>query len=112
MDRDQFIAAYESLFPKAEYAPDFQTVLAYGAGVVMEKIIEQANSTDAEAMKKAALELNNKLTVIAGPYEINETGLQLQMPWVVVQRMPGGEVSAVWPKDAATAEPAVNPAAK
>lgn len=112
MNREEFVAAYEALFPKAEYAPDFQTVLAYGAGVVMEKIIEEAKSTDAAALKQAALDLSKKLTVVAGPYEIDETGKQLQMPWVVVQRLPGNEIAAVWPKDAATAEPVANPAAK
>lgn len=103
-DRAQFVTAYEALFPNAEYAPDFQTVLAYGAGVVMEKIIEKAGSLDAAAMKKAALELNNQLTVLAGPYEIAETGMQKQMPWVVVQRLPGNKIVSVWPKEAATAE--------
>jgi len=108
-DRETFTKAYNRVFPKAEYAPDFQTVLAYGAGVVLEKIIETAGSTDAAAMKKAALALNGKLTVVAGPYEIDETGMQLAMPWVVVERMPGNKVVAVWPKSAATAEPVLMP---
>ncbi len=109
MNREEFITAYNTLFPDVEYAPDFQTVLAYGAGVVLEKIIEKADSLDPAAMKHAALDLSNQLTVLAGPYEIDETGLQKQMPWVVVQRRPGNEVVSVWPEDAASAEPMLTP---
>lgn len=109
-DRETFTKAYNRVFPKAEYAPDFQTVLAYGAGVVLEKVIEGAGSTDAAAMKKAALALNGKLTVVAGPYEIDDTGLQLGMPWVVVERMPGNKVVSVWPESAATAKAVLMPA--
>ena len=106
LNREQFDEAYKRLFPKAEYAPDFQTALAYGAGVVAEKIIEKAGSTDAAALKKAAMELSGKLTVMAGPYEIDETGKQLQMPFPVVQAQPGKGMVAVWPPSVATAQPA------
>jgi branched-chain amino acid transport system substrate-binding protein len=108
-DREQFIAAYDSAFPNEEYAPDFQTVLAYGAGVVMEKIIEKANSLEPAAMKQAALDLNDSLTVLAGPYRIDETGMQLGMPWVVVQRLPGNKIVSVWPEAAATDKPIPTP---
>lgn len=105
MNREQFAAAYTKQFPNAEFAPDFQTALAYGAGVVTEEIIKKANSTDPQKMKQAALELSDKLTVLAGPYAIDERGLQLKMPFPVVQIQPGKGMVALYPKDVATEKP-------
>lgn len=105
LDRDQFIEAYERMFPDTEYEADFQTVLAYGAGVIAGEIIEKANSTDAAKLKAAALELSGELTVLAGPYAIDETGKQLKMPWPMVQLQPGKGMVTVWPSEVAVAEP-------
>lgn len=105
LDREHFAKAYERLFPKAEFAPDFQTALAYGAGVVTEAIIQKAQSTDPARMKQAALDLSGKLTVMAGPYEINEHGKQLQMPFPVVQLQPGKGMVPLYPADVATGKP-------
>ncbi|MEI2417447.1 amino acid ABC transporter substrate-binding protein [Orrella sp. JC864] len=105
MNREQFAQAYDRLFPKAEFAPDFQTALAYGAGVVAEEIIKKAQSTDPARMKQAALDLSGKLTVMAGPYEINEQGKQLQMPFPVVQLQPGKGMVPLYPADVATGKP-------
>lgn len=105
LTRAQFDEAYKRLFPNAAYAPDFQTALAYGAAVVTEKILEKAGSTEAAALKKAAMDLSGKLTVMAGPYEIDETGKQLQMPFPVVQGQPGKGLVAVWPPAVATEKP-------
>ena len=81
LTREQFATSYDRLFPKAEFPPDFQTALAYGAGALTEEIVKQAGNTDAAALKKASLDLSGKLTVMAGPYAIDETGKQLQMPF-------------------------------
>ncbi len=109
-NRAQFLEAYERLFPNANYEPDFQTVLAYGAGPIVEKIIQKAGSfTDAQAMKQAALELSNNLTVLAGPYAIDDTGKQLEMSWPALQHQPGAGLMAVWPDDVANAK-AIYPA--
>lgn len=105
LSREEFEKAYQRLFPNAAYAPDFQTALAYGAAAVTEKIIEKAGSTDTAALKKAAMDLSGKVTVMAGPYEIDETGKQLQMPFPVVQTQPGKGMVAVWPEDVANAKP-------
>lgn len=103
LDRAQFLDAYKRLFPNVTYAPDFQTALAYGAAVILEKVIEKAGTTDAEKLKTAALALSGKLTVLAGPYKIDDAGRQLGMPFVVVQNQKDG-VKAIYPKEAATAE--------
>ncbi|QYX58305.1 amino acid ABC transporter substrate-binding protein [Roseovarius sp. SCSIO 43702] len=105
MGRDGFLAAYERLFPDVSYEPDFQTVLAYGAGVIAGEILENAESLDADALKAAAMELSGELTVLAGPYAIDETGKQLKMPFPVVQLQPGGGMETVWPPEVAVAEP-------
>lgn len=105
MTREEFAKAYERLFPKAEFAPDFQTALAYGAAAIVEKLISTAGTTDAAALKKASLDLSGKLVVMAGPYEIDETGKQLQMPFPVVQAQPGKGMVAVYPFDVANAKP-------
>jgi len=105
MNREQFAMAYEKTFPKAEFAPDFQTALAYGAGVITEETIKKAQSLDAVKLKQAALDLSDKLTVMAGPYAINESGMQLKMPFPVVQLQPGKGLVTVFPKDVAVAKP-------
>lgn len=109
-DRAQFLAAYNRIHPKAAYEPDFQTLLAYGAGPILEKVIQKAGTfTDAAAMKKAAIDLSGKLTVAAGPFAIDETGKQLEMPWSVLQQQPGKGYVAVWPEAVANEKP-IDPA--
>lgn len=105
LDREQFAKAYTEAFPKAEFAPDFQTALAYGAGVITEEIIKKAGSLDASALKQASMDLSDKLTVVAGPYAIDERGMQLKMPFPVVQLMPGKGLVTVFPADVATSKP-------
>lgn len=85
LSRAEFEKVYDKTFPNAENPPDFQTSLSYGAGVLLEKFIEKANSLDAAALKKAALDLSGNVTVMTGPYEIDETGKQLLMPFIVTQ---------------------------
>ncbi len=105
MNREQFAKAYDKAFPKAEFPPDFQTALAYGAAVIAEETIKKANSLEADKLKQAALGLSDKLTVMAGPYAINESGMQLKMPFPVVQLQPGKGVVTVFPEDVAIAKP-------
>jgi branched-chain amino acid transport system substrate-binding protein len=104
LSRADFEKVFEKTFPKAENPPDFQTSLAYGAGVILEKMIETAGSTDAPALKKTALELSGKLTVMTGPYKIDQAGKQLEMPFIVTQVQPTKEytVKLVYPEAVAT----------
>lgn len=104
LDRDQVAARYKELFPDASYDADFQTALAYGAGAVLEEIIEKADSLEPARLKQAAIDLSKQITVITGPYEINEHGKQLQMEFVVMQNLPGG-LEVVYPESVRTAEP-------
>lgn len=105
LDRAGFISAYETMFPDVSYAPDFQTVLAYGAAVIAGEIIEKADSFEADKLKQAALDLSDNLTVLAGPYAVDETGKQLKMPFPVVQLQPEKGLVTVWPEEVAVAKP-------
>ncbi|GGE81598.1 amino acid ABC transporter substrate-binding protein [Stappia taiwanensis] len=105
LDRAGFISAYETMFPNVSYEPDFQTVLAYGAAVIAGEIIEKADSFEADKLKQAALDLSDNLTVLAGPYAVDETGKQLKMPFPVVQLQPEKGLVTVWPEEVAVAKP-------
>lgn len=105
LTRAEMMERYEALFPDAAYEPDFQTALAYGAGVVLEEIIKTAGSTDPAEMKKAAIALSGNLTVMTGPYAIEETGKQVSMEFVVMQNQGGGNLEVIFPPVVATADP-------
>ncbi len=85
MTRVEFENAFAQKYPKAENAPDFQTSLSYGAGVLLGLFIEKAHSLDGAALKKAALDLSGEVIVMTGPYEIDADGKQLLMPFIVTQ---------------------------
>jgi len=107
MSMDEFLAKFKEEFPDAE--ADFQTGLAYGAGTVLEKVIEHAGSLDADKIIKSAYELSGKLTLLIGPYILEEgTGKQMGCPFVVTQvQKADGELklAIVWPEAVATDEP-------
>ncbi len=105
LSRADFETVFKATFPKSENPPDFQTSLAYGAGVLLQKFVETADSLEAAALKKAALDLSGKVTVMTGPYEIDETGKQLLMPFIVtqVQNIDGKQgLVLLYPEDVAT----------
>lgn len=104
LSRAEMMERYERLFPDASYTADFQTALAYGAGAVLEEIVEKAGSLDAAALKQAAIDLSGQMTVMTGPYEIEETGKQVSMEFVVMQKTPES-LEVVFPPSVATAEP-------
>lgn len=103
LNRDEVAKRYKKLFPNASYGADFQTALAYGAGAVLEEIIKKADSLEPAKLKQAALDLSGKLTVITGPYQVEKSGKQLQMEFVVMQNQPQG-LEVVFPPSVATAK--------
>lgn len=104
LTRAEVMKRYEKLFPNVSYAADFQTALAYAAGAVLEEIIKKAGSLEPAALKQAALDLNDKLTVMTGPYKILDTGKQVSMEFVIMQNMKDGP-EVIYPPEIATAEP-------
>src|SRR5579864_7639180 len=103
LNREQMIARYKELFPNAQYPADFQTALAYGAGVILEKMITNAQSLDAQKLKDAALALDGKVTVMCGEYHIEPTGRQTGMEFAVMQKQPQG-LEVIYPASIATAK--------
>lgn len=104
LNRAQMMERYAKLFPNAQYTADFQTILAYGAGVVTEQIISTAQSLDAAKMKEAALKLSGKIVTATGEYEIDETGKQFKNEFSIMQTTPTG-LEVVYPPPVATAKP-------
>ena len=103
LNREQMIARYKELFPNAQYPADFQTALAYGAGVILEKMITNAQSLDAQKLKDAALALDGKVTVMCGEYHIEPSGRQTGMEFAVMQKQPQG-LEVIYPASIATAK--------
>ena len=103
LNREQMTARYAKMFPNAQYAPDFQTALAYGAGVVAEEMIKKAQSLDAAKLKQAALDLNDKIVTMTGEYKIDNTGKQFKNEFAIMQNMPAGP-EVVYPPAVATAK--------
>lgn len=102
LQNDVFVARYKELFPKVSYAEDFQTVLAYGAGQVLEQLLVKAQSTDPAQLKQAALDLSGKITTISGKFAIDQTGKQIGMEAIVLQNQPGKGLVPVAPAAVAT----------
>lgn len=103
LNRAQMMERYAKLFPNAQYTADFQTALAYGAGVVTEELIRSAQSVEAAKLKEAALKLNDKIVTVTGEYRIDETGKQFKNAFSIMQNLPGG-TEVVFPAAVATAK--------
>ena len=104
LNRAQMVERYNKLFPDAKFPADFQTALAYGAGVITEAIIKDAQSLDAAKLKDAAVKLSGKIVTVTGEYQIDETGKQFKNEFAVVQTLPNG-LEVVYPPPVATAKP-------
>ncbi|TWT10885.1 amino acid ABC transporter substrate-binding protein [Reyranella sp. CPCC 100927] len=109
LSRAQMMERYAKLFPNAQYTADFQTALAYGAGVVTEEVIRTAQSLDAAKLKEAALKVNDKIITVTGEYQIDQTGKQFKNAFSIMQNLPGGTLEVVHPPAVATAK-AIYPA--
>jgi len=104
LNRAEMVASYGKLFPTAQYPADFQTILAYGAGVTTEQIIKTAGSLDAARLKEAAIKLSGKIVTACGEYQIDETGKQYKNEFSIMQTLPNG-LEVVYPPAVATAKP-------
>ncbi len=97
----QFVDAF-----KARYngrSPEWFQALAYETARVLFVAIEQAGSTDREAVraKLAAIKMDSLLP--GGKLEFPAaTGQQIQTPFIVQQNMPDGGAPIVYPHDVAT----------
>ena len=101
LDRAGMLERYKKQFPNAKFDADFQTALAYGAGVITEEIIKTAGSLEAAKLKDAAVKLSGKIVTLTGEYQIDETGKQFKNEFAVVQTLPNG-LEVVYPPQIAT----------
>ncbi len=108
MSRAQMVEKFGELFPNSAYPADFQTALAYGAGAVLEEIVKKAQSLEPAKLKQAAIDLSGKITVMTGPYQIDETGKQTKMEFVIMQNQKNGP-EVVYPPEIETSK-AIHPA--
>ncbi len=104
LSRAEVVERYGKLYPDVAYPADFQTALAYSAGAVLEEIIKKADSLEPAKLKQAALDLNDQVTVMTGPYHIEESGKQINMEFVIMQNQKDGP-EVIYPAAIATAKP-------
>lgn len=105
LNRAQMVDRYKKLHPNAAYPADFQTALAYGAGVITEQMIAGAQSLEPAKLKEAALKLNGKIVTVTGEFQIDETGKQYKNEFAIMQNMPNGP-EVIYPPAVATAKAA------
>lgn len=102
LQNEEFVARYKELFPSVSYSEDFQTVLAYGAGAALERLLTKAQSVEPADLKQAALDLSGQITTISGKFAIDQTGKQTGMEAIVLQNQPGKGLVPVAPAEVAT----------
>lgn len=104
LQNEEFVARYQELFPNVSYSEDFQTVLAYGAAAILERLLVEAQSVEPADLKQAALDLSGEITTISGNFAIDETGKQTGMAAIVLQNQPNKGLVPVAPPEVATEE--------
>ncbi len=84
----------------AEWFP----ALAYETTRVMAKAIEDAGSPDKEKLRNALVKMDMKSSLAVGERIKFKPNGQIDNDYVMMQNMPGGKVSLIYPKDIATAK--------
>lgn len=92
---------------KAKYGrePDsWYAATAYDAMRILAKAIDEADNLDPTAIRDALRQVELTDSLLPGQrLKFSENG-QVELPFVIVQNKPGGEVDIVYPEDAATGE--------
>ncbi|MHB9097981.1 MAG: amino acid ABC transporter substrate-binding protein [Syntrophales bacterium] len=78
--------------------------MAYETVRVMAKAIEDAGSLDKEKIRNAAAKMDMKDSLVVGGRVTFKPNGQIDNDYVMMQNMPGGKVSLIYPKDIATAK--------
>lgn len=95
-----YLKAYKRKYPEGP-ASDLNSGVAYAGSTVLGAVIENASDLSAEALKKSALQLSGKLTVLSGNYAIDSTGQQTGFSILAVQNRKGGN-EIIGPRKVAT----------
>jgi branched-chain amino acid transport system substrate-binding protein len=94
----------------ADQTPSYIGALGYAGGVMLQRFVEEAGSTETSALKQAALDLSGDVTTLIGNYELQENGVQTGFLYTATQNQSTeGElydkIEVVAPEDVRTAEP-------
>src|SRR5215470_2521074 len=96
-----FLAAYQAKYPGK--TPEWFQALSYETARVLFVAIEQAGSTDREAVRAKLAAMKVPSLLPGGNLEFPAaTGEQVQNPFVLQQNMPDGKAPIIFPKDMAT----------
>ena len=98
----KFVEDYKKKYGRE---PDsWYAATAYDAMRILAKAIDQADSLDPTAIRDALRQVELTDSLLPGQHlKFPENG-QVQLPFVIVQNKPGGQVDIVYPEDAATGE--------
>jgi len=98
----ELMKKYEEVF--GEKMTSSYPVINYAGTMVLFKVLEMAGSTDPEAVRKAALEIDipDRTTPIGYGFKYDETGQNIRAKVVELQwKKDSDTMYTVWPKDAA-----------
>lgn len=99
LTNEQFVTRYKEMWV---HGPDHHAASGYAAGLVIQRLIEEAGTLDSDALRQAANEF--RFTSFWGDFKIDpETGLQVGHEMLIVQWQEG-VMEIVWPQEVATAE--------
>ena len=80
---------------------DYPMAQAYAGGVIVERCLAEAKSTNSSALREAAAKL--RFSTFYGNFEIDETGRQIGRETMLIQWQ-DGQKKIVWPQSSAQAE--------
>jgi branched-chain amino acid transport system substrate-binding protein len=83
-------------------SPGYHAGLAYAAGQVLKKAVDEVKSTDKDKVRDALFNLDT-MTII-GRYGVDEKGKQVRQHTFIIQWQ-NGQKELVWPDQIKTAEP-------
>lgn len=112
MDLAQYEQAWNKTYahtPGANFG--LNAVAGYSVGIVLQETLANATSLDQDALHDAVFGLSGKLTVLQGPFKLDETGAQIGEITPLGQVEPNGKggvkLNVVYPADLATGQPVI-----
>ncbi|MDA8306081.1 MAG: amino acid ABC transporter substrate-binding protein [Deltaproteobacteria bacterium] len=107
MSLPEFHAAWNKQYPGGKVGFDFNSVVGYTTGLVLEKALGSAASMDQLAVRQAIVGLSGKLKTLDGTFAVDpKTGAQIGETMPIGQILPSGKdgikLIVVYPKQLAT----------
>ena len=101
----EFAAAFNARYG---VEPSYQAAAAYAAGQILAAAIEQAKSTDHDAVRAALFDLDTY--TVLGRFSVDRTGMQVKRLDMIIQWQ-NGHKEIVWPAEIRTSPPIFGKAA-